>query len=260
MRSSLLKIFLFIFLFLAVNTSLLYSQFEYEPYDKILQTYIHGNKVDYNDLLKEKDKLFAFTDQMGKTSPRSNPEKFKSRNEQLAYWINAYNAFILKVIVENYPVESIKDINFIGFTIWLHKNIIGGENISFKSLEDDVIRSGFEDPRIHFAINCASFSCPPIKNKAYMPETLDQQMEASARDFINDKNNVLIDTAEKILYLSAIFDWYDDDFYDYLVKNKNIEEPHLLDFIKLYYNDEVKDEWYTYDIVFLEYNWDLNDL
>ena len=85
-------------------------------------------------------------------------------------------------------------------------------------------------------------------------------METSTRDFINDKNNVLVDTTEKILYLSAIFDWYDDDFYDYLSKIKNIKEPHLLDFIKVYYNNEVKDEWYTYDIVSFEYNWDLNDL
>jgi len=260
MQTSLLKVYFFTFLILAINTSLVYPQFEYGPYDKLLQSYVQGKNVDYEGLLKDKDILSAFTEKMGESSPHSDPEKFNSRNEQLAYWINAYNAFILMVIIENYPVESIKDINFIGFTIWLKKNLIGKEKISFKSLEDDIIRDEFKDPRIHFAINCASFSCPPLRNEAYIPESLEKQMEASSRDFINDENNVLFDHSTRILYLSAIFDWYDDDFLDYLSQNKNIEEPHLLDFIKLYYNDEVKDEWYNYDIVFLEYNWDLNDL
>jgi hypothetical protein len=197
---------------------------------------------------------------MSEFSPNSHPENFKSENEQLAYWINAYNAFILKIIMENYPVESIKDINFIGFTIWLNKNLIGGEEISFKSLEDDIIRDRFKDPRIHFAINCASFSCPPLKDRAYYPEILDKQMNESTISFINDKNNFWIDEDESIIYLSSIFDWYENDFINWLNKNKNIEEPHLLDYIKLYYDGEIKEKLYELDIEFIEYNWQLNDI
>ena len=248
-----------IFLILLSSTSV-FSQFDYSEYNLLLQKYVEGNSVNYSDLLKEKEILFKFTDTVSDVSPRSNPEKFKSQHEKLAYWINAYNAFILKIIIDNYPVESIKDINFIGFTVWLTKNNFGGEDISFKSLEDDIIRSEFNDPRIHFAINCASYSCPPLRNEAFLPEILDTQMDQSTRSFINDVNNFMVDEENGLLYLSSIFDWYDDDFFVWLQKNQEIEEPHLLDYIKLYYNGEIKDEWYRLDIEFNEYNWNLNDL
>ncbi len=260
MHFSLLKFILIIFLTISTVPGLLSAQIDYAPLNDLLKTYVHDKKVDYKNLLKEKKKLFAFTEEMGKISPKSHPANFKTTNEKLAFWINAYNAFILRIIIDNYPIESIKDINFIGFTIWLHKNLIGGENISFKSLEDDIIRSEFKDPRIHFAINCASYSCPPLVNRAYMPSTLNEQMESSTRNFINDRENFKIDNKEKIIYLSSIFDWYDTDFYEYLIKNKNIKEPHLLDFIKLYYEHEIKNNLYQYEVVFIEYNWNLNDL
>ena len=237
-----------------------YSQFDYSQLDEIVGKYVQGNSVNYSKLLADKEKLISFTNSLAATSPNSHPEKFKSRNEQLAYWINAYNAYILKIIVENYPVDSIKDIKFIGFTVWLHKNTLGGEEISFKALEDDIIRDMYKDPRIHFAINCASFSCPPLRDRVYLPETLDKQMDESASLFINDKNNVRIVEEEGKIYLSSIFDWYEDDYIDWLRENKEIEKLHILDYIKIYYNGQVDEEWYDYDIEFLEYDWSLNDI
>jgi hypothetical protein len=173
-------------------SNLAYSQFDYSQLDEIVGKYVQGINVNYSQLLEDKEKLFNFTNSLAETSPNSHPEKFKTRNQQLAYWINAYNAYILKIIIENYPVDSIKDIKFIGFTVWLHKNTLGGEEISFKALEDDIIRDIYKDPRIHFAINCASFSCPPLRNEAYLPEILDEQMDESTSSFINDKNNFRI--------------------------------------------------------------------
>ena len=243
-----------------LKVGLVFAQFDYTEFDTLLQKFIEGNSVKYSELLEEKVTLFNFTDELSKVSPRSHPERFKSRNEQLAYWINAYNAYILKIIVEHYPVESIKDINFIGFTVWLTTNNLGGEEISFKSLEDDIIREEFKDPRIHFAINCASYSCPPLVNRAYLPETLDDQMDKSTILFINNEENFRIDEEEGIIYLSSIFDWYDDDFFDWLREIKNIEEPHILDYIKLYFKGTMKDEWYNLDIEFYDYNWQLNDI
>ena len=149
-----------------------YPQIEYSEYDALLRKYVKGNSVNYSELMKETNTLLKFTSSLSEVSPKSHPDKFKSKNERLAYWINAYNAFILKIIIENYPLESIKDIKFIGFTVWLHKNNLGGEEISFMALEDDIIRDEFKDPRIHFAINCASFSCPPLRNEAFLPEKL----------------------------------------------------------------------------------------
>ena len=246
-------------IFFLLNVKAVQSQIDYSNFDHLLQKVVKGNNVDYSQLLGDKDILVGITTIMSEISPNSHPEKFMTRNEQLAYWINAYNAFILKIVMENYPVESIKDINFIGFTIWLHKNLIGGEEISFKSLEDDIIREKYQDPRIHFAINCASFSCPPLKNNAYIPEILDKQLDESTRSFINDNNNFRIDSEQGIVYLSSIFDWYDDDFFDWLKNNKNIQEPHLLDYIKLYYDGQITEGFYSLEIEFIDYNWQLND-
>ena len=246
-------------IFFLLNVKAVQSQMDYSDFDHLLQKVVKGNNVDYSQLLGDKDILVGITTIMSEISPNSHPEKFMTRNEQLAYWINAYNAFILKIVMENYPVESIKDINFIGFTIWLHKNLIGGEEISFKSLEDDIIRKKYQDPRIHFAINCASFSCPPLKNNAYIPEILDKQLDESTRSFINDNNNFRIDSEQGIVYLSSIFDWYDDDFFDWLKNNKNIQEPHLLDYIKLYYDGQITEGFYSLEIEFIDYNWQLND-
>jgi hypothetical protein len=242
-----------------ITTNLAFSQFEYGPFDSLLQKYVVGNQVKYGQLMKEKEILYGFTSKMGEVSPHSHPEKFETKEAQLAYWINAYNAFILKLIVDNYPVESIKDINFIGFTVWLKKNLIGGTKISFKSLEDDIIRNEFRDPRIHFAINCASVSCPPLQKRVYLPTSLDQQMDESTKLFINNNNNFEVDESNKIIYISAIFDWYDNDFYHWLENEKNIKEPHLLDYIKFYYEGEMPDEWYSYEIKFFDYDWGLND-
>jgi succinate dehydrogenase flavin-adding protein (antitoxin of CptAB toxin-antitoxin module) len=258
MKNNLFPLFLIFTIFVCSESA--FSQFDYTDLDNILKKYVRGKSVSYADLAEDKENLYRFTNLLSETSPRSNPDLFKSKNEQLAYWINAYNAYILKIIVENYPVESIKDINFIGFTVWLNKNTLGGEDISFKSLEDDIIRDEFKDPRIHFAINCASFSCPPLINEAYLPEILDKQLDESTRSFINDQDNFRIDIENGLIYMSSIFDWYDNDFFDWLTEHKKIEDPVLLDYIKLHYDNQIKEEWYSYDIEFIEYDWKLNDV
>ena len=246
------------FAFLNLSAS---EKFDYNLFDNLLNKYVSGNSVNYNDLIKEKEKLFKFTVQLAMISPDSHEELFPTKNDKLAYWINAYNAFILETIIKDYPVESIKDINFIGFTVWLNKNLLGGEKISFKSLEDDIIRERFKDPRIHFAINCASASCPPLINEVYLPETLESQFNKSTTNFINNKNNFMIDVNEKVVYISAIFDWYEDDFIEWL-KNKHpeINSPVILDYIKIYYNETIKNDWYEFDIEVNDYDWSLNEL
>jgi uncharacterized protein DUF547 len=248
---------LLMFLSININAS---DKFDYSLLNNLLNKYVNGEKVNYKELVKEKENLFRFTEQLAQISPDSHVELFQTRNEKLAYWINAYNAYILQTIVEDYPVESIKDINFIGVTVWLNKNMLGGEKISFKSLEDDIIRERFNDPRIHFAINCASVSCPPIINEVYLPEKLENQMESSTEKFINNENNFSVDEENKIIYISAIFDWYEDDFIDWLKKeHPQIKNPVILDYIKIYYKDDIKQDWYEFDIEVNDYDWSLNE-
>lgn len=170
-----MRLIISIFVILIVATALPAQSVDYSEYHQLLVKHVKLKNVDYQGLIADKDILLKFTQSLGKKSPDSHPSEFPAKDLQLSYWINAYNAFILKIIIENYPVESIKDINFIGFTVWLTKNLIGGEEISFKSLEHDIIRERFRDPRIHFAINCASASCPPIAPFAYVHSELENQ-------------------------------------------------------------------------------------
>jgi hypothetical protein len=220
---------------------------------------VQGKNVDYKGLLAEKSALIAFTDVLAQKSPDSHPQEFPTENERLAYWINAYNALILKIIIENYPVESIKDINFIGFTVWLTKNTLGGKEISFKSLEDDIIRDRFKDPRIHFAINCASVGCPPLAPWAYTADKLDEQMDLQTRKFVNDTTNFYVDEQNQTIYMSSIFDWYEDDYIDWFPDQDDRIEPVLLDYIALYLDGEIAEKWRNYDLEFYDYDWSLND-
>jgi len=252
------KILFSFFVFLLIHATG-FAQFDFSLYNMLLKKYVHGNKVDYKSFLSEKELLFDIAAQMGKISPDSHPEQFQTEQQKLAYWINAYNVFILKIILEKYPVDSIKDINFLGFTVWLNKNLIGGKKISYKSLEDDIIRGRFNDPRIHFAINCASTSCPPLLNEAFLPEKLEEQLEKTTINFINDTANVYINNENNKIYLSAIFNWYEDDFTSWLKKNRNIDEPVIIDYIKIYHVAASKIKWHKYDIEYFEYDWDLND-
>ena len=106
-------IFIYLLLFISINLNAS-DKFDYGLLDSLLNKYVDGEKVNYKGLVNEKENLFRFTEQLAKISPDSHQELFITRNEKLAYWINAYNAYILQTIVEDYPVESIKDINFIG--------------------------------------------------------------------------------------------------------------------------------------------------
>jgi hypothetical protein len=250
---------LILIVFFAVANAQVDIDVAYEDYDALLNKYVHHKDVKYAKLLSEKSKLDEFINVLGTISPDSHPDQFPSRNEKLAYWINAYNASILKLILDNYPVKSIKSINLIGVTVWWKKTRLGGEKISFKALEDKIIRDRFRDPRIHFAINCASKSCPPLLNEAFLPGSLENQLNERTHTFINDSSNFYIDKKNRMIYMSSIFDWYKNDFLEWLKKDKEFSNPTLIDYITLYFDGIIPSEISTYDIVYSDYDWNLND-
>lgn len=133
-----------------------------------------------------------------------------SKKEQLAFYINAYNAWILHEALEKYPTKSVKDLLFTFFTGQRLK--VAGEEMSFNHLEKDIIRPKFGDPRVHFALNCASQSCPPLYPEAFRGDKLDAQLEQLATAFVNSEKGVAYSPDKKSAALSAIFDWYKDDF------------------------------------------------
>ena len=133
-----------------------------------------------------------------------------SQKEQLAFYLNAYNAWILRETLAKYPTKSVKDLLFTFFTGQRLK--VAGEPMSFNRLEKDIIRAKFNEPRIHFALNCASRSCPPLNPEAFRADKLDAQLEKLSVAFVNSPRGVDYSAEKKAAALSAIFNWYRDDF------------------------------------------------
>lgn len=175
---------------------------DHSKWDSLLKACVSADgKVDYKRFLKQRNQLKQYLNMLSEKEPDEN----WSVEELLAYYINTYNAYTVDLILEHYPVESIKDIS----RAWTKKIIpIGSNNISLGNLEHDILRK-MEEPRIHFAINCASYSCPKLLNEAYTADKLESQLERVTYGFINsDENDIDSETPE----LSSIFKWFEKDF------------------------------------------------
>jgi uncharacterized protein DUF547 len=141
-----------------------------------------------------------------------------SRDDRLAYWINLYNVSVVAVVVEHYPVESIRDIStdpIIRLNVFKKPYVkVRGGAISLNDVENDKIRQGFKDPRIHFAINCAALSCPPIRTEAYVGSRLGEQLDDQARRFLNGPRGVHLakDGDALVVHTTKIMDWFGEDF------------------------------------------------
>ncbi|MFT6716812.1 MAG: hypothetical protein ACJA0Q_001460, partial [Saprospiraceae bacterium] len=169
-------------------------------------------------------------------------EKIWSKNEQLAFWINAYNAFTVKLILNNYPTKSINDLT----KPWDEKFFsIGGIKMNLNHIEHKILRVKFKEPRIHFAIVCASFSCPKLSNKAFTAKNVQVQLATLTKGFVNDTKRNKI-TANKI-EISEIFNWFKGDF---------TKKGSLIEFLNKYSNVKINAKA---KVSHLKYNWSLNE-
>ncbi len=179
-----------------------------DNYGNLLAKYVTPSGVKYGEWKKNDGDMKALkevVDAIGSEEVGS-----LSKGQQLAFYINAYNAWILHNALAEYPTSSVKDFFFRFFT---GDNIkVAGHQTSFKKLEDDVIRGNFHNPGVHFALNCASKSCPPLNREPFKGETLDGKLQELARNFINSEKGVKYDASNKSAELSKIFDWYKNDF------------------------------------------------
>jgi Protein of unknown function, DUF547 len=205
-----------------------------------------GGMVDYKSLQKDSVKLRKYTDLLSQNHPS---DQFWSKNEQKAYWINAYNAFTVSLILKNYPIKSIKEIGgkvpFVNST-WDIKFIkIEGKEYDLNNIEHNILRPIFQDARIHFAINCASKSCAKLRNEAYISEKLEAQLDDAGRQFLNDSTKTRNQISTNKAQLSMYFKWFADDFGD------------IPTFINRF--SDVKMSAKT-PIAFLDYNWNLNEI
>lgn len=172
--------------------------------------------------------------------------------EKIAFWLNAYNAFTVKLILDNYPIASIRKIGWLPGAAFREEFIpmpgLKGRTISLNDIEHGTLRSAFREPRIHFALVCASRSCPALRGEAYRGADLDHQLDDQARSFLRDPTKNRVDPASRTLYLSSIFDWFGDDFRSAAGSVPAFAAPYL----------DLKPD-VGWGVVFLPYDWSLND-
>lgn len=221
-----------------VERTTIIKNLDHQKWNALLQKHVSVNgNVDYKGFKEDIKLLQTYLDELSVNVP----QKSWTKNAILAYWINAYNAFTVKLILDNYPVKSIKDIK----DPWGKKFFaLGNKKYSLEEIEHDILRK-MNEPRIHFAINCASFSCPKLANYAYTENKLETQLETASKTFVNDRTKNII-TNEKV-EISKIFDWFSGDF-----KTNGT----LIDFLNKYSIVKIKS---SSKIKYKEYNWSLNE-
>ena len=229
----------------------------YQSYDEVLQTYVDSSgRVDYNNLGQNPLQLNNFIDFLAKVSPENHPELFPTQNDKKAYWINAYNALMMKSVIDNPDITSVNQISWGKGIFWRTKFIVGGKERTLHQIENGILRKRYKDPRIHFAINCASNSCPPPGNQILSGDSLDEQLNYKLQQFIQNSSNVFVSHDTKEIKLSRIFKWYKSDFTANGMSLKEYVLQSLLDIPDRKRKTVLQD----YKVGYFKYDWGLNGM
>ncbi|TBN05426.1 DUF547 domain-containing protein [Hyunsoonleella flava] len=195
---------------------------------KVAYDKIHANQAQLNEVLKIAENISV--------------EKSDAKNYQ-AFWINAYNLSVIKGLIDKYPTKSpLDNAGFFDKT----KHNIGGKNITLNDIEHKLLRGNFKEPRFHFVLVCGAVGCPPLISKAYLPNTLDAQLEAQTKKAING-SFIQVNSKKNRVQVSQIMEWYKEDF-----KTKEMDE---IDFINKYRTEKLEGKW---KLSYFPYNWTIN--
>ncbi|MGD8593806.1 MAG: DUF547 domain-containing protein [Gammaproteobacteria bacterium] len=251
-----------VLLFMAVNYTVSAAPFDHTHslWDELLQTYVvdHGaySEVQYQPLKQTgTHKLSGYLQSLSSVS--KNQFDQWTQAQRLAFLINAYNAFTVKLIIDHYPVDSIKDIGGFFRSPWkITFFTLLGEETHLDYIEHELIRGrDYAEPRIHFALVCASVGCPKLQAHAYTADRLGTMLDAAAKTFLGDTSRNRYDSGGNILYLSPLFKWYGEDF---AAKAGSVEK-----FVAPYITDDplarqrIRSK--HMDVEYLNYDWSLND-
>lgn len=248
--------------------------FSYDDYAAVLKDHVDDmGMVDYKKLKAAPQRLNALITAMSKVQPNSY-ERW-NKEEQIALWLNAYNAFTLKALINNYPIKS----SFFRSRIYPKNSIrqipgvwskikfnVMGRDLTLGHIEHEILRKKFNEPRIHMAMVCAAMGCPPLLNKPYTGQKLNEQLDERTRRFLANPAKFRIDRNAGVVYLSPIFKWFKGDFVNKYAPDKNIsnhgkEMSAVLNFIAGHL--EKPDREYLlagdFKIKYLKYDWSLNE-
>jgi hypothetical protein len=247
--------------------------FSYNEYAAVLSSYVNDRgMVDYKGLKTDRAQLDSFAASLGALDPASVADW--SEDQKIALWVNAYNAFTLIAIIDDYPIQS----TFIGRRLYPANSIrqIGGvwDELTFRlmgrdmtldEIEHENLRKDFNEPRIHMALVCAAMGCPPLRNEPYTGVYLDPQLTDQTNRFLANPEKFRIDREEKRVYLSAIFKWFGKDFVETYGNTSIVSgdktEKAVLNFVSGYLGEADRNfiETQEYDIEYLRYDWSLNE-
>lgn len=250
----------------------------YAAYNALLSRYVSEGKVNYKGFIESRSELETFLQSMGAV----DPEELEtwSEQEKLAFWINAYNAFTIKAIIDNYPIK--RSFSLIGIfyapsnSILQIKGVwdklqyrVAGRLITLGDIEHEILRKDFNEPRIHMAIVCASISCPDLVNEAYTGDKIEEQLkEASVRFVNNPDKGAFVDKEDGRVKVSRIFKWFGEDFtknYGKPVRfrDESLVNNSVLNFVSEYLVSDnqkgFKDKG-DFKFGYLKYDWNLNDM
>tara|TARA_B100001123_G_scaffold412301_1_gene509422 strand:- start:8136 stop:9011 length:876 start_codon:yes stop_codon:yes gene_type:complete len=244
----------------------------YRAYGTLLNDYVSKTKVDYQNLKLHRVRLDTIVDTFGQVT--EDQIRHWSREKQIAYWVNAYNIFTLQAIVNNYPFRrtwfswlrlspynSIKQIS----GVWTRlKWQAAGRQMTLDEIEHQTLRLNYDEPRIHFVVNCAAVSCPPLRAEPITGTRLNEQLTIAARDFLKSEKGLMLKASE--INISKIFDWYGDDFIENYanlsILERPIKEKAILGVVSSYGPPKAARIATSkqVELRFLRYDWTLNDV
>ena len=221
-------------------------------YGEVLVRFVQGGLVDYASLKADRGKLDLYLDQLAAV-PK---DRFKtwSPQERLAFLINLYNASTLRLIIDHYPVKSIKGIGSFFKGPWDQEVVrVFGDTITLNTLEHKIIRPEYREPRAHFALVCAAMGCPPLRGEPYAAAELQGQLDDQGRLFLSATHKNRVDAAGRTVYLSPIFKWYAEDFQK--------KSGSVLSFVEPYFPEGAAKGLPAggYSVKYTEYDWSLNE-
>ncbi|MEQ8351247.1 MAG: DUF547 domain-containing protein [Leptospiraceae bacterium] len=234
----------------------------YSSYTNLLTDYVENGNVDYAGMCKDPrlEKVMQGFRSVDTTT-------IETREQGLAFWINAYNAFTLDLICLGYPVESINDLHgagglytstALGQTIWkIHKFPVGNNQYTLDGIEHQILRPDYNDYRIHAGIVCASVSCPLLLTEAFTPERIDEQLDEQLKEFLASEIRNRIDPKTRTIYLSRIFKWFEKDFTGGKTPLINV----LWKYFPFSWQESMEspeNALRSWDVQYLDYDWSLN--
>jgi len=242
------------------------TDFPYKNYEHVLSQQtrsgatfngITATALDYAALARQATQPNAAYSRLLKELSAFDPATLGGREERMAFWINVYNIAAIKTVVDHYPVDSIRSrkINWLGLP-WSRKAVtVGGQEYSLEEIEFGKLVEGFKDLRVHFGINCASVSCVDLLPVPFRAETLDRQLEAQGRRFLeNQHKGMRIDRKEHKVYLTQVFKFDKKHFDAYAGGAMKFILPYVSEADQKYLRTG------TYDVEYLDYDWNVNDL